>query len=175
MLYVVVYVLPEHIWGKVKVSDARAQLRQQDADRRQRALPGDVLQARATTPSWCATPTTGATTCRAGAAQGRRDHLPGVHEPRHDGPGPAHRRRRRGAGRALGAVPRAAGRARPSRRSTTTTSTGTTSTSTATTARSRGEPGAPRPGVPRGARLRHRPRSASSSSCTTAAPSPATR
>ena len=46
MLYAVVYIIPEHIWGKVKVVDARAQLRQQAAHRRQRTVPGDVLQAR---------------------------------------------------------------------------------------------------------------------------------
>ena len=144
--------------GQGQDLDARAQLCQQAADRRQRALPGDVLQARRLHQAGAQPRLLGQRRAGLGAAQGRRDHLPGLHEPRHDGPGPAHRRGRRGAGRALGAVLRPAGRARDQGDRLQLLQLGLRRLQLLRQPGVGRQPGAPRPGVPRGARLRDRPR-----------------
>ena len=91
MLYVVVYVLPEHIWSKVKPSTLERSYAERDAHRRQRALPGDVLQARRLHQAGAQPGLLGQRRAGLGRAQGRRDHLRGVHQPRHDDAGPAQR------------------------------------------------------------------------------------
>ena len=161
--------------GQGQGPDAGAQLRQQDADRRQRAVPGDVLQARRLHEAGAQPGLLGQRRAGMGHSQGRRDHLPGVHQPGHDDPGPARRSGGRRAGGAFGAVRRPAGRRRPQGDRVQLHQLGLRRLQLLRRRRVGGQPRAPRPGVQGGARLRHRPRAHRPARLQRPRPRPATR
>ena len=70
--------------GQGQALHAGAQLRQQDAHRRQRAVPDHLLQARRLHRAHPQPRLLGQRRAGLGPPQGRAHHLPGLHEPRHD-------------------------------------------------------------------------------------------
>ena len=104
MLYAVVYVIPEHIWGKIKVST----LERSYANKTPIVGSGPfqvTYYKRGDYTKLVRSPDYWGNDVPGWDTQGGPDHLPGLHEPGHDDPGPAHRGRGRRPGRALGAVP----------------------------------------------------------------------